>query len=128
MKMRLPSRLNIAAVGYHPVGMNPATSLLPGVATSTTATVLLSAFATRRTCSSGDRLTWFGVEPGGAPGNSETEICSTALRDFTSTAHTAFVLAQATKRRLPSRESARLFGCSPTAMSPFASSVDASYA
>src|SRR5262245_21414702 len=36
-KTRAPSRLNIAAVGYHPVGMNPSTSLDPTFATSTTA-------------------------------------------------------------------------------------------
>src|SRR5437867_199982 len=43
---REPSPLIIDAVGYQPVGMNPSTSLEPGFATFTTATVLLSAFAT----------------------------------------------------------------------------------
>ncbi len=56
-KTFLPSPLNIAAVGYQPVGMKPATSLAPGLLMSTTATVLLSALATSRRLSSGDTLT-----------------------------------------------------------------------
>src|SRR5207247_11357503 len=122
-KMREPSLLNIAAVGYQPVGMNPSTWLEPGFDTSTMATVLLSALATTRRVSSGDRLTWFGVDPGGAFGKSATEICSTARRPATSTTHTALVLAQATNRRLPSFEIAIALGCSPTAISPFDSNV-----
>jgi hypothetical protein len=112
--MSRPSRLNIAAVGYQPVGMKPATSLAAGFSTFTTATVLLSAFATSSCFSSGERLTWFGVEPGGALGNRPTAICSTARFEGTSIAHTAFVLAQETKRRVPSFVSAIAFGCSPT--------------
>jgi hypothetical protein len=77
-KICRPSRLNIAAVGYQPVGMKPSTWLFHGVATSTTATALLSALATSSCVSSRDRLTWFGVEPGGASFDSATEICSTA--------------------------------------------------
>src|SRR5262249_21947414 len=63
-----PSRLIDAAVGYQPVGMNPSTWLRPGTETSTTATVLLSAFATSSRLSSGDRLTQLGVDPDGASG------------------------------------------------------------
>jgi hypothetical protein len=53
----MPSRLNIAPVGYQPVGMKPSTSLAPGFDTSTTATALLSALATSSRVSSADRLT-----------------------------------------------------------------------
>src|SRR5262245_49455197 len=102
---RALSRLINAAVGYHPVGMNPWTSLRFGSLTSTTATVLLSALATTSRVSSGDRLTAFGVDPGGASGKIETFTCSAAWRFATSTAHTALVLAHATKSRLPSRVS-----------------------
>src|SRR5262249_39369343 len=120
------SRLISAAVGYQPVGMKPWTSLWLASLTSTTATVLLSAFATTRRFSSGDRLTAFGVDPGGASGKIDTFTCSTALRFATSTTHTALVLAHATNSRRPSRVSAIAFGCSPTGISPFASSVWAS--
>src|SRR5689334_1422515 len=82
-KIWRPSRLNIAPVGYQPVGMKPSTSLWPGVATSITATVLLSALATSRRLSSGDRLTEFGVDPGGALADIDTLICSTARRRST---------------------------------------------
>src|SRR5207244_3035117 len=121
-----PSRENMAAVGYQPVGMNPSTSLCPGFATSITATVLLSALATSRRLSSGERLTWFGVDPGGACGNIDTEICSAARPVSRSIAHTALVFAQATKRRLPSFVSAIALGCSPTAISPRGSNDHAS--
>src|SRR5581483_6730620 len=126
MKMFRPSRPNMAAVGYQPVGMKPDTSLAPGRATSTTATVLLSALATSNRFSSGDRLTWFGVVPGGACGNIATLICSTARRDGTSTTHTAFVFAHDTNNRRPSLVTAIAFGCSPTTTSPAGWSVFAS--
>ena len=45
-KICLPSRLNTAPVGYQPVGMKPSTKLRPPLLTSTTATALMSAFAT----------------------------------------------------------------------------------
>jgi hypothetical protein len=67
-KMRLPSRLNWTAVGYHPVGMKPFTTLAPGRLTSTTATALLSALATSRVSPSGERPSPFGVLPAGAFG------------------------------------------------------------
>src|SRR5262249_25382960 len=109
-------------------GMNPSTWLLPAFETSTTATVLLSALATSRRESSGERLTWFGVDPGGALGYNAIAICSTARRPSTSRTHTALVLAQATNRRFPSLVIAIALGCSPTAISPFGSSVRASKA
>src|SRR5207249_5313419 len=112
----------MAAVGYQPVGTNPFTVLAPGFETSTTATTLLSAFATSRRRSPGDRLTWFGVDPGGAFGNIATEICSDARREATSIPQTAFVFAHATNSRLPSRVIAIAFGCSPVAISPIGSS------
>src|SRR5262252_6898105 len=102
--MFAPSRLYIAAVGYQPVGMKPSTRLSPAFSTFAIATALLSAFATRSRLPSGDRLTWFGVDPGGAFGKSETEICSVGRRAATSIAHTAFVFAQATNSRVPSFE------------------------
>ena len=67
-KILLPSLENAAAVGYQPVGRNPATRPCPGVRTSATATVLLSALATRRVEPSGERPRELGVEPGGAFG------------------------------------------------------------
>jgi hypothetical protein len=76
--------------------------------------VLLSAFATSSVRPSGERARAFGVEPGGAFGESAMPICSAARRDARSTTHTAFVCAQATKSRAPSFESAMAFGCSPT--------------
>jgi hypothetical protein len=68
MKIRLPSPLKRAAVGYQPVGMKPRTSLSPGRDTSTTATALLSALATSRVFPSGDNPRPLGVLPGGALG------------------------------------------------------------
>src|SRR3954451_21944596 len=109
-KIRLPSRLNCAAVGYQPVGMKPRTRLSPGRETSTTATVLLSALATSRVRPSGDRPRALGVLPGGAAGSRASPIRSRAVRDARSTTHTSLVLAQATKRRAPSFARARALG------------------
>src|SRR5262249_62334208 len=67
-KTRRPSPLKAAAVGYQPVGRNPATRLPPAASTRATATVLLSALATRRVAPSGESATLLGVEPGGADG------------------------------------------------------------
>src|SRR5215472_11198907 len=126
MKICLPSCEKIAPVGYQPVGMKPSGALEPGLDTSTTATTLLSAFATSNCLSSGDRLTEFGVEPGGASGNIDTPIRSTTRRVSTSITETVLVFAQATKRRASSFVSTIAFGCSPVAISPAASSVHAS--
>ena len=49
-----------------------------------------------------------------------------AWQEATSATQTALVLAQATKRRVPSLESAIALGCSPTAISPAAESVSVS--
>ena len=113
-----PEASKATPVGYQPVGMKPIARLSPGRRTSTTATVLLSAFATRRVPPSGERARALGVLPSGASGRRATPTCSIALREARSTAHTAFVLAQATKRRAPSRERTIAFGCSPTTISP----------
>ena len=69
-----------------------------------------------------------GVVPGGAFGKSATEICSRAVMAGRSIAQTLFVLAQATKSRAPSCESAIALGCSPTATSPVMASVAGSSA
>ena len=116
-RIRLPSGANSTPVGYQPVGMKPSTSLRPGVSTSTTATVLLSAFATSSVPPSGDSASAFGVLPTGAFGYSATEICSFAVPDARSTTHTALVFAQATNSRLPSAERSIAFGCPPTSNS-----------
>src|ERR1039457_4792454 len=64
----LPSGVTRTDVGYQPTGMNPSERLLLGFSTSKTATVLLSAFATKSVFSSGDSARLFGVDPGGACG------------------------------------------------------------
>jgi hypothetical protein len=58
----------MTAVGYHPTGTQPSTSLAPAFAMSTTATVLLSALATSSVSPSGDNASAFGVDPTGALG------------------------------------------------------------
>src|SRR3954471_5406360 len=126
MKIRRPSLLKRAAVGYQPVGMNPRTAAAPGRETSTTATVLLSALATSRVAPSGERPRPLGVLPGGAAGSRAMPILSRAVRAARSTTQTSLVLAQATKRRPPSFESTMALGCSPTATSPRGASVAAS--
>src|SRR5439155_24643075 len=65
---RLPSGVTRTEVGYQPTGIKPSERLRPGVLTSKTATILLSALATKRVFSSGVRATLFGVDPGGALG------------------------------------------------------------
>jgi hypothetical protein len=118
-----PSRSKATPVGYQPVGMKPRKRLSPERVTSTTATVLLSAFATSSVWPSGESASAFGVEPGGARGESATAIFSAATRVATSTTQTAFVLAHATKRRRPSFENCIAFGCSPTRISSIGASV-----
>src|SRR5215475_5547372 len=97
--MASPRALNATPVGYQPVGINPATRPAPGFDTSTTATLLLSAFATSSLLPSGESASALGVDPGGACGNNATEICSTAFISHGSIAYTAFVFAQATNNR-----------------------------
>src|SRR5262249_22509696 len=67
-RMFLPSGVTATAVGYQPVGMKPFTWLWPGVATSMTATQLLSALATYSVLPSGATATASGVLPSGARG------------------------------------------------------------
>src|SRR5215469_15219569 len=64
----LPSGVTRTEVGYQPTGIKPRERLLPGVLTSNTATILLSAFAMKSVRSSGERARLLGVEPGGAWG------------------------------------------------------------
>src|SRR5262245_10601683 len=80
----LPSGVTRTEVVYQPTGIKPSERLFPGALTSKTATLLLSAFATKRSESSGVRARLFGVEPGGASGYSEqvsvsTTRCSSVL-------------------------------------------------
>src|SRR6476659_3424794 len=86
-RRRLPSGVKDTPVGYQPVGTKPATRLAPGRETSTTATALLSAFATSSVFPSGESASAFGVLPAGASGASATEICSLAAIDGRSIAH-----------------------------------------
>src|SRR2546429_6820309 len=74
----LPSGVTRTEVGYQPAGMKPSERLLPGVLTSNTASVLLSALATKSICSSGERARLFGVEPGGDCGERAAQIRSRA--------------------------------------------------
>src|SRR5262245_48021596 len=101
-KNRDPSAANLTDVGYQPTGTHPSTLLAPGFVTSTTATVLLSAFATSNFVPSGDNDRLLGVVPTGALGYNATEICSFAVLDARSTTQTAFVFAHATNNRPPS--------------------------
>ena len=116
--MRLPSEVNRVPVGYQPTGRKPFTRDSRD-ATLTTATVLLSAFATRSVPPSGESPRALGVLPAGAFGSRAIEIRSVTFREARSTRQTAFVLAQATKTEAPSRESTMAAGCSPTSTSPW---------
>ncbi len=117
-RMRLPSEVKRVPVGYQPTGRKPFTRDSRD-ATLTTATVLLSAFATRSVPPSGESPRALGVLPAGAFGSRAIEIRSVTFREARSTAQTAFVLAQATKTEAPSRESTMAAGCSPTSTSPW---------
>src|SRR5882672_4889792 len=64
----LPSVVTRTEVGYQPTGMKPSERLWPGALTSNTATMLLSALATKRVRSSGESARLLGVEPGRACG------------------------------------------------------------
>ncbi len=88
---RSPFASKATPVGYQPVGTNPRKRLSPGRVTSTTATVLLSALATSRVDPSGESASAFGVEPGGAFGDSATPMRSVARREARSTTHTELV-------------------------------------
>src|SRR3954453_17650919 len=113
-KKREPSPEKTTDAGYQPTGPPPSAGLEPGVRTSTTATVLLSALATSIFVPSGDSARLFGAVPTGAFGDRTTAICTLALRVARSTTPTAFVYARPTRSRLPSFESSIAFGCGPT--------------
>ena len=63
-----PSGVTRTDVGYQPAGIKPSERLFPGMLTSKTATMLLSALATKSIFSSGDSARLLGVEPGGECG------------------------------------------------------------
>ena len=75
----LPSGVTASAVGYQPVGMKPLTWLRDGLATSITATQLLSALATNSVLPSGAMASASGVEPSGARGKSAVWIVSVTI-------------------------------------------------
>src|SRR2546427_10691887 len=85
---RLPSGLTRTEVGYQPTGMKPSERLLPAMLTSNTATLLLSAFATKRVFSSGDSARLFGVErepdPDGARRSTSRAVCRARYRTASS--------------------------------------------
>src|SRR5213083_1235597 len=112
MKRRLLSGETETAVGYQPVGMKPRTRLEPARETSTTATALLSAFATKSDLPSGESARAFGVVPAGEEGVSVTRTFSLTWPPAISSASTVSSLPQDTKRR-PSGENARSFGWGP---------------
>src|SRR4030095_15973827 len=59
----LPSLLNSTPVGYQPAGTKPMTRLLSSFEISTSATELLSAFATASCLPSGETASALGVAP-----------------------------------------------------------------
>src|SRR5437667_9111472 len=109
---RLPSGVTRTEVGYQPAGMKPSERLLPATLTSNTAMLLLSAFATNRIFSSGDRARLFGVEPGGRPGWSDAVNVSSGLPVPVSNSVTLFLAALATYSILPDAVSNISQGCS----------------
>ena len=99
----------------------------PGFETSTTVTVLLSALATSSVRPSGDSDDAVRRRSRPAPGRrARPKSARSPFASATSTTHTAFVFAHATNSRAPSRDSTIALGCSPTGISPRASSVVAS--
>src|SRR5437764_4834425 len=94
----LPSGVTRTDVGYQPAGMKPSDRLLPGVLTSNTARMLLSAFATNNVFSSGESARLFGVEPRGRLGYSAAQIVSKVFPEAVAITVTVFRLALATKR------------------------------
>src|SRR5713226_5858181 len=112
-RISLPSRENTAPVGYHPTGMKPSKKLLAPLLMSTTATALISAFATSIDRPSGEIATELGVDVGGASGNRFVEICSIGSPENVSSTQTAALLPHATNSRLASADSAMALGCSP---------------
>src|ERR1700722_5207496 len=123
MKICVPSRLKIAAVGYQPVGMKPLTNAWMGLLMSMSAIALLSPFATRSVLPSGEIDRESGVAVGGAFGKRLVEICSIGSLVIVLKDHTDDAPAHATNRRLPSGESTIAFGRSPVVSSLVSASV-----
>src|SRR5580658_10186110 len=103
MKTRRPSAATVTAMGYQPVGINPATVegplVVPGAAfsgRSITATVLLSALATNNRLPSGDTDNQLGVDPGGDLGCSAMLMRSRTMPVSGSWTNTKLVLLHAT--------------------------------
>src|SRR6476661_2075128 len=94
----LPSGVTRTEVGYHPAGIKPSERLRRGVLTSKTATKLLSALATKRVFSSGERARLLGVEPDGALGKRAAQIVSTAFPERVSRTVTVLRFALATNK------------------------------
>ena len=100
--------------GYQPVGMKPSARPCPLTLTSNTATLLLSAFATKRQPPSRDSARLSGVEPGRSAGVNEDERVSSARPVSASSTVTELRPPLATKSRRPSGASTSSLGCSPT--------------
>src|SRR2546421_1561310 len=96
-----PSGVTRTEVGYQPTGMKPSERLLPGVRTSKTATLLLSALATNSVFPSGASARLFGVEPGGKPGYNEAIRVSSGFPVSVSITVTLFRAALATYKIFP---------------------------
>src|SRR5664280_17295 len=108
----LPSGVTRTEVGYQPTGIKPRDRLLPGVATSKTATAFTFALATNKVRSSGDKARLLGVAPGGDWGKNAAQIVSMATPVSVSKTVTVFRLALATNRKRPERVKAISQGCS----------------
>ena len=115
---RRPSAVTRTDVGYHPTGMKPNDRLFPGVATSKTATVLISAFATKSRDSSGDRARLLGVLPGGECGFNSAIKVSTVRPLAVSSTDTLLRFALATNKCRPERSRIISLGCSSVAHRP----------
>ena len=113
IKTCLPSGVTATAVGYQPVGMNPFTWLRLGMAMSMTATLLLSALATKRVLPSARLPAQLGVLLSAAKEKSRVD----GFRDDAPSGidHRQQLLdAQATKIRSSVGCTAIGVGCSPT--------------
>src|SRR5262245_43503914 len=106
IRIRSPFGTNRTQVGYQPAGMIPSDAPLPGRLTSKTATLLLSALATRSARPSGERARLLGVLPFGAFGWSALESDSRPRPVFVSRQTTRLLFAHATNSIAPSRVSA----------------------
>src|SRR5437879_2257597 len=104
-----PSEDVATAVGYHPVGMSPATRILDRPI-RTTATALFPAMATYNVRPSGESASALGSLPVGARGERATASCSTTTPVRRSTRAMAFAPASATYKSAPRSTSAEGWG------------------